>query len=160
MPLFEPKHVASGNTISILDIIHKLFPKSELKNAQHINEEYKALADYPQVKAMQNLNISEFWWNISKIKNELDELMFSNIFRIVEGILSLPHSSACVERIFSIQNLIKTKLRNRLALPTCSALIQTRDLMKSTDMCCYNYNAKNLTKYSLRKNVPENELID
>lgn len=56
----------------------------------------------------------------------------------MRGVLSLPHSSANVESIFSFQNIIKTKERNKLQTLTVSSLIQTKDLMKSTNTCCYN----------------------
>jgi len=41
----------------------------------------------------------------------------------------LPHTSACVERIFSQLSLIKTKLRNKLAVETCSSIILSKQLM-------------------------------
>ena len=79
--------------------------------------------------------------------------MFSNIYRIAQGILSLPHSSANVERIFSIQNLIKTKTRNRLAVNTCNSLIQIRDLLKSSGCECHNFK---MPKEMVSTNIPNN----
>lgn len=161
LPAFSPKEVVSGRTISILPVLLKLFPDEELKKAEIINTEYRALADYPEIINLSNLSITEFWIEVSLIKNEMNEFMFSNIFRIVQGLLSLPHSSACVERIFSIQNIIKTKCRNKLALATCAALIQTKDLIRCNESSCYSFDAKNLSKYTLpNNNLNEDQLID
>ena len=62
---------------------------------------------------------------IGSIKIE-NEIVFSKLFKFITTIfittiLSLPHSSATIERIFSNLNLIKTKLRNRLHIQLCSA---------------------------------------
>lgn len=153
LPKFSPKNVISGATNSILPIITEIFPEKELINAAKINSEFRALADYAEVKSKKELPICEFWAEVASFKNELGEYMFGNISRIVQRILSIPHSSANVERIFSIQNLIKTKCRNRLHVKTCSCLIQTKDLIKSE--CCYGYN---ITKELIKKNL-SNELL-
>lgn len=54
-------------------------------------------------------------YHIQRLRNfnkaKLNKYLFANGFRIGHGLLSLPNSSACVERILSKQNLIKTKLR-------------------------------------------------
>lgn len=136
---FSPEHVLSGTTNSILNLLLNMFPDSELEKAEIINTEYRALSDYEDLKKLKNLNICDFWNEVGQIKNELGAHIFSNIFRIVQGVLSLPHSSANVERIFSFQNIIKTKCRNRLAVSTCDALIQTKDLLKSNNTECFNY---------------------
>lgn len=65
--------------------------------------------------------------------------MFKELTKVVRGILSIPHSTANVERIFSFQNIVKTKERNRLHVPTVSSLIQTKDLLKASNSCCFNF---------------------
>lgn len=101
------------------------------------------MADIIEIKHLANENICNFWLKVSQLKNELNELMFPDISRIVTGILSIPHSSANVERVFSIQNIIKTKERNKLHCKTLSNLIQTKDLLKSSNTCCFNLNVCN-----------------
>ena len=158
---FSPDNVLSGNTNNIIPLIFKIFPEKELDLAETINSEYRALADHEGLKQYMKSSISEFWVNVEQIKNELNNLMFGNICRIAKGILSIPHSSANVERIFSVQNLIKTKCRNRLAVDTCSALLQTRDLIKSKNNCCHSYKiGHELTKKNIpNENPNEEELL-
>lgn len=158
---FSPDHVLSGETNNIIPLILKIFPEKEFELAETINSEYRALAEHDELKIYVKCSISEFWLNVGQIKNELKEFMFSNIFRIAKGILSIPHSSANVERIFSIQNLIKTKCRNRLAVGTCSALLQTRDLIKSSNNCCHKFkiDKKLLNQTLSNDSPPEEELL-
>lgn len=158
IPAFNPKHVIAGETNNLTKLILNLFPECETGNVEKINEEYRSLADYPELKKFENYSITDFWAEIGCIKNSCEEPMFSNIYRIAKGILSIPHSSANVERIFSIQNLIKTKCRNRLAIDTVSALIQSKDLLRTNEECCHNYNVpKRLLNKNIPKTLEENE---
>lgn len=158
---FSPDHVLSGETNNIIPLISKLFPDKELHLAETINSEYRALADYEELKVFKKSSISDFWISVGQIQNELNNFMFANIFRIAQGVLSIPHSSANVERIFSVQNLIKTKCRNRLAIDTCSALLQTRDLIKFKNNCCHSFkiNEDLIKKNIPNENPPEEELL-
>ena len=50
--------------------------------------------------------------------NQMNIHMFLELSKAVSGILSIPHSCVNVERIFSYQNIIKTKERNWLLVAT------------------------------------------
>lgn len=153
-PKFAPDHVLSGETNSIVPLVVKLFP-NETEKLEQINSEYRALSEVPELKKFKDLNISQFWKKISMIKNCLDEPLYANVYRIVQGILSIPHSSACVERIFSSQNLIKTNMRNRLHVNTVSSLIQSKDFIKSNSGNCYD---KDILKLVTQKNVTNSKI--
>lgn len=148
---FTPKNVISGRTSSIVPLLIKMFPH-ERKNYDSINNQFRSLADIEYIKTLENENITTFWSKVALMKNELNEYMFSDISRIVKGILSIPHSSANIERIFSYQNIIKSKERNRLYVSTVSSLIQTKDLLNSNKSCCFNFE---LTKNLLNRNLPK-----
>jgi len=51
---------------------------------------------------------------------------FSNICKLAENIMVCPFSSVECERGFSVQNLIKSKLRNRLTADTLDMLMRVR----------------------------------
>jgi len=65
--------------------------------------------------------------------------MFPNLELLVEAVLSLPHSNAEAERIFSIVTDVKCKKRNRLANDTISAICKIRSHFQSEDINCINF---------------------
>lgn len=93
----------------------------------------------------------EFWTNVFDLKNCLNQQLFPNLSKLVSALLSLPHSSAAAERIFSQLNLIKNKLRNRLSVKTCNALIFTKQLLGKNQ--CYTFNpSEELLSYNVNAN--------
>lgn len=73
------------------------------------------------------MEIPEFWQEISTAKDfSSDNLKFSNICTLAKLVLSLPHSNASAEQIFSIVNDVKTKKRNRLGDNTLNAVTVIR----------------------------------
>lgn len=73
-----------------------------------------------------------FGKKINKICSGSGEPLFNNVCRFVFDILCLTHSSAEVERVFSVVNIIKTKLRNRLHVKTVEAVLLSKDLLKAS----------------------------
>ncbi|CAH0397053.1 unnamed protein product [Chilo suppressalis] len=55
--------------------------------------------------------------------------MFPLLSNFVFNILSLPHSSANVERIFTHINLLKTIQRNRLSTESITSLLHSKRLI-------------------------------
>ena len=67
---------------------------------------------------LANLEIDEMWKNILEKKDFNDEPSFLNLKELIYAALSLPHSNAETERIFSIVSDVKNKKRNRISI-TC-----------------------------------------
>lgn len=65
---------------------------------------------------------------------------------LVEIILSLPHSNAEAERIFSIVTDVRNKKRNRLSNDIVSAICITRSSFQDAGKNCINFdvNARHL----------------
>lgn len=55
-------------------------------------------------------------------------------------ILTLPHSSAATERLFSAINLNKTKTRNRLETDTLTGILNAKNILSNQNKSCYNFN--------------------
>lgn len=81
----------------------KLLPMAELPSCDTVNNN-------------NNNKDSEFFWGaISKKKKNADgEMRYKNIIQLVSAFLSVPFSNAAVERVFSIMNVVKNELRNRM----------------------------------------------
>ena len=90
-------------------------------------------------------NIECFWSKMFELKNMLDEFMFLNLKVFVGVLLSLPHSSAVAERVFSQLNNIKTKNKNSLKTSTINAILMAKHIV--------------LTCLSFYEWKPPNELI-
>lgn len=71
--------------------------------------------------------------------NGLDEFMLPNLSQVIKAIMTIPHSSAAAERIFSQLTLIKSKQRNRLEVDTCDAIMHTKSLLDLKGDLCYQY---------------------
>lgn len=52
-----------------------------------------------------------FWQEIRSVKDGNNHIKYDVLSKLMCGLLALPHSSACVERVFSQVNMIKTKHR-------------------------------------------------
>lgn len=80
----------------------------------------------------------DFWANVAQMKGGDGTPLFGSVATFVFHILSLPHSSANVERIFSAVNLIKTKNRNRLSTDALVGLLHAKRHIG--DKNCYDFN--------------------
>ncbi|XP_024872448.1 uncharacterized protein LOC112455009 [Temnothorax curvispinosus] len=71
---------------------------------------------------LANLELDDMWNNIFQKKNLNGEPSFPNLENLVHAVMSLPHSNAEAERIFSIVTDVKNKKRNRLDVATLDAV--------------------------------------
>ena len=81
---------------------------------------------------MTRTNIEDFWSNCLKLDKT------NKCASFVIKLLFLPSSNACVERIFSAFDLIKTDNSNKLELDTVESLISTREYLKSDNCHAFN----------------------
>ncbi|KYM98362.1 hypothetical protein ALC62_10932, partial [Cyphomyrmex costatus] len=81
--------------------------------------------------------ILKFWREVGNLKKGDNTSAFPVITQFVFDILCLPHSSACVERIFSIINLNKTKVRNRLSTESLIGILHTKRYIHENGRNCY-----------------------
>lgn len=114
-----------------LTLLLEQFPNLINNNIEEISSEVREISCLPtDIKnKLKHVDFVEFWFELNSYKNSADETVFKNICLFVFDILSLPHSSASAERIFSQLNLIKSKLRNRLSPETCNSLLMAKTLL-------------------------------
>ncbi|XP_069363479.1 SCAN domain-containing protein 3-like [Maniola hyperantus] len=105
----------------------------------------------------QLIKADEFWRHISKIKNSDSSRMFPLVAQFAQNLLTLPHSSANVERLFSAINLMKTNIRNRLSTETLSGLLYTKSFIKKNSEPSQEH-LKLFNKYMYKFNLPEAEI--
>lgn len=115
---------------------------------------YKLDEEYRKLKFMGNENqmkqgesVLKFWKRIGDLQLGNEQYMFPNLTKLVKLILTLPHSSACVERIFSTITLNKTKTRNRLQEDSLSGIIRTQGTMKKEGKSSHDFDAQKILQY-------------
>lgn len=99
------------------------------ENVDSIINEWNCL---PQKLWIKLDSSEEFWIEVSEDKNSAGEQRFPHISKLALSLLSLPFSNATVERVFSIVNIIKNKLRNRMHVRTADAIMRVRFSLKSS----------------------------
>lgn len=80
-----------------------------------------------------------FWVEVKKYQNASRDHIFEDISALAIACLSLPHSNAEVERLFSQMNSIKNKQRNRMSLITPNSILCIKDSLRKSGQCCHNY---------------------
>ena len=68
--------------------------------------------------------------------------MFTELADYALSCLSIPISTAVVERVFSQVTFIKNKQRNRLKVPMLDALLTIKSHLQVRDMCCKHFQVK------------------
>ena len=112
-----------SSTPSVLDLVTEL-PRVYQGNKQELDDEWRSLPnlDVPENVKCQNNPEVYFKWLLD-LKNEEGTPSFNLLPLFALNILALPTSNADAERIFSKVGLNKTKIRNKLSLPTQAALV-------------------------------------
>lgn len=118
LKIIDPKESLSPrrNKDSIIKIA-LYFPT--LVNEEELDILEDQWKDLLYVKESLN-NLSEsattFWLELRSVKDGNNEPKFNLLSRFMCNLLALPHSSACVGRVFSQLNMVKTRQRNRLCI--------------------------------------------
>lgn len=95
--------------------------------------------DEDDVNMLTQLPLDEMWQKISVYKDFNDVYKFKNIAKLATIVLTLPHSNAEAERIFSITNDVKTKKRNRLGDETLNAITLIRSSFSALNLNCTTF---------------------
>lgn len=163
-----PKKVLNGNNrlptlFEIMNLVPRIVSGNEISLKQLIDDEWRNLVNHiPDLNAHINEEIDIFWSKLGKIKDGNDELLFKNVSNFCVTILSIPHSNATCERIFSKVNLTKTKTRNKLITNTVNGILLSSQCIKEFQNCVkfspnekmisYAQSSKKLYKNYLEKN--------
>lgn len=116
--LLDPEYFMNSTKLLSINELIKSFPNISSRSKKiDIDAEYRQLQDLIEAKDILQDDVEKFWDRVANIRTSNGKL-FPNLIEFVQMLLSLPHSSAEVERVFSKLALIKTKTRNRLNIKT------------------------------------------
>lgn len=139
MNFLHPPNIRKINSLGHL--LNSNMFRFVISNINDLEKEWRFLRNDDSIAQLFELGTMEFWKEIGKIKKGDDSLAFPNVIKLISFVSTLPHSNACVERIFSKINVNKTKLRNRLSTETLSSILHAKNLISSqNESCCFNFN--------------------
>lgn len=139
MQLLDPCKALDENKPSIIPLamnFASIVPNSKL---DRLSDQWNDLSLY--AKQFENLIQKEpavFWLALKQVTDGNEKPKFDILTDLMCTLLTLPHSSACVERVFSQVNIVKTKQTNRLLCQTVSNRILAKQAV-SKHSCCYTW---------------------
>lgn len=100
-----------------------------------------------QVSGLRVNSTESFWSAVNDLNIATGDKRFEYFLELVLPLLAIPFSNAAVERSFSILNIVKDKLRNRMSIPTADAILKVKYGLQNE---CQNFipTKKMLAKFS------------
>lgn len=115
-----------------------LVPEDQLDN---LDDEWRLFRQFRDV-SLSYKSIPDFWYSLCNIKDGLDNTKFGLLSDFMTHLTVLPHSSACVERIFSLVNHVKTKQTNSLKTDTVKDRLLAKKALSRGQQNCYTWTPK------------------
>ena len=148
--VLDPKVAQGPNSPVSLIPLAVYFPsviaEDQLNNLDDQWRSFRNLRD-PTLVPMINDNIPEYWYQLRNIRDGLDNPKFDLLSNFMTTLTVLPHSSACVERIFSQVNCVKTRITNSLKAETVRDRILAKQYITRSNSDCTSWEpAKALIK--------------
>lgn len=134
--MIDPKTIHGGKITTLEPMASQLPILFKNIDLDDVDREWRKLVNMDLEEEVVNSNVKEYWSKIFSLKKGDDTIMFPLMTLLIKNIMTLPHSTACVERIFSMINQIKTKERNRLNTSNLIGLLHSKRAMKDTN--CYS----------------------
>lgn len=86
---------------------------------------------------------AEFWSEVGLYRDSCGANPFQELCVAALSVLSLPHSNAEIERVFSQMNLVKTKQRNKMQVQMMNNILTIRAGLRRLRKECHNYELPN-----------------
>ena len=151
---FTVKNALNGKIVSIAEYLN-LYPSTNL-NSELVNSEWQELPEVFSLEEYSACETIDFWYAVDKNRNGAEEAIYSNLMTVVKYVMVFPHSSAAAEQAFSQLSLIKTKLRNRLLISTCAAVLCIKDGIKHQILSYETISAKKISAGLKKSRETEN----
>ena len=126
----NPDTLHSTKVADVLQIASKFPNVVSIEDLRKLDDEWRELqfidrSDLPEYSG-HRVDVGTFWGSVGNIRDGSGGLRFPTVGKLTKSLLSIPHSNADVERIFSHVNLIKVKQRNQLKTSTLDALLMVK----------------------------------
>ena len=88
---------------------------------------------------MSKITTDLMWGKNTRNEKSYRRKSFPDLAELAERVISLSHSNADSERIFSWISDVKTKKRNRLKKKSIEAVLVTKSQLRTKETVCYEY---------------------
>lgn len=133
----------------IQNLINLVEGLGEAEKMDNIIQEWTTI----KLQKWENTTDTElFWAEVGESKDAAGGCPYKNLFEIATKVMSLPHSNADIERVFSTMNVVKTKLRNSLNIDTINAILHVRLGLAYKKSTCFNYTLPDKVLCQIRSN--------
>ncbi|KAK3921787.1 LOW QUALITY PROTEIN: Zinc finger protein 862 [Frankliniella fusca] len=147
LPLLTPKVATkfdarpySNSIAPFADLVPRAKP-ADPHTLQQLDDQWRRLPLDPDIPrdVLEEELVDVFWARIGKLTDSDGALRYGVLAGFVLAVLSLPHSNADVERIFSKITIMRNKLRNRLITRTVEGLCLASECVKGSSNCCESF---------------------
>lgn len=131
------------NTLSI-GCVNKPLPwelAPSTANKSEIERQRRLISNYTSADISEEdiVTPEKMWITLLEKKNAGGQYVCRELAEFALRSLSLPISNATVERVFSIMNIVKSKMRNRMQLPMMQAITRIRLHFSVRKICCNTF---------------------
>ena len=88
---------------------------------------------------LSDLSLPEFWHELKFVKNETGKPRFKTLAKLICSLLALPHFGACVERVFSEVNIVKTGRTNKMHSSIVANRLLAKQAISRSNTTCYTW---------------------
>ena len=127
----------------------------QLMKIKHIN--------WAELMGEEDVNdATKFWAKVSQYTIEDNSTPFTEVATYFLNLLSLPVSSAFVERCFSLVTYVKDKYSNRLNTKTLDSILRLKSFLHARNVCCKDleitqYMLNLFNSQNMNKTVPSDD---
>ncbi|XP_068211680.1 uncharacterized protein [Palaemon carinicauda] len=138
LSIMDPKKALSPQRgIKSIGKLAVNFPNLVKKeDLDELQDQWKDLLQFKEsLKNISGMPATSFWLELKSIKDTNNQTKFHHLSTFMCNLMVLPHSSACVERVFSQLNRIKNKQTNKLQVSTVANCILAMQSISRQDGC-------------------------
>lgn len=141
LQIIEPKEAMNPDrrVKSIAELAMHFPTLVKEKDLDDLEDQWQDLLSAKESLRGVNDKATSFWQEIRTVKDGNNHVKFNVLSDLMCGLLALPHSSACVERVFSTVNIIKTKQTNRLQVDAIADRLLAKQSISRQEVPCYKW---------------------
>lgn len=147
MKVLDPQASPDDSPKSIIPLAVKFPSVVSTDTLNDLDDEWRSYRSAAPTLAIPHESIPQYWYKLQHVKDGLGNEKFGMLSKFMLDLIVLPHSSACVERIFSLMNCVKTKSSNSMKTETMtSRLLAKQNVTKNNTTCMSWHPSEQLVK--------------